>query len=164
MSDAQETSSGTPDSLVGLIDQLIEAPPPDPVSMLPQTAGWLWLLAGIVLATALVIRWRIRVWHANTYRRAALAELDAAGTDSAAIAEILRRTALAVWPRTEIANLTGPAWIAFLNSTGGQGQFSGPVGKTLVAAPYRCQPPPASPDLQAAARHWIRQHKADPAS
>jgi uncharacterized protein DUF4381 len=161
MSDTSQTAETTSESLVDLMNQLIEPTAPTPIPMTPQTIGWVWLLVGILLALALVIRWRVRLRHDNAYRKYALDGLDAAGEDTAAIAAILRRTALAAWPRTEVANLTGDAWIAFLDATGGQGQFSGQIGDSLIAAPYRNQPQPASPELQAAARRWIIRHKAE---
>ena len=38
----------------------------------------------------------------------------------AAIAEILKRTALVAYPRTDVASLSGSAWLAWLAETGGR--------------------------------------------
>ena len=59
MSD-EATAAVDNDSLVELINQLAEVPDPAPVSMVPQTAGWL-VLAGIVLA--------VSAWRGWTRRR-----------------------------------------------------------------------------------------------
>ena len=81
--------------LVELIELLEEVPEPPPVSMMPQTLGW--IVVGLVLAALLflLIRWAVRRHREEAYRRAALRELDEAGDDPAAISAVLRRTALA---------------------------------------------------------------------
>lgn len=146
-------------SLVDLINELVEPPAPVPVSMTPQTAGWLVLAVLVAAVTVVLVYTGIRRWRANAYRRAALAGLDRAGDDPAAIAMVLRRTALAVWPRHEVAHLVGSDWLAFLDATGGNGTFSGPTGQDLVSAPYRREAGAASRELQLAARHWVRGHQ-----
>ncbi|MEM8730146.1 MAG: DUF4381 domain-containing protein [Pseudomonadota bacterium] len=145
-------------SLVGLIDLLEPAPVPAPVSMWPQTVGWIWL-AFALLALFVGLAWRIRAWHhANAYRRAALKALDAAGDAPEDIAAILRRTALATFPRAEVAGITGRAWLTFLDqSYGGTGFSQGP-GQILAEAAYR--PCPPAPELKPLARDWIRRHKS----
>src|SRR5215510_8337859 len=90
-----------PDPLAGLID----IPLPPAVSLLPQT--WPSRIA-IVLAVAALIAgtwWLAHRWHANRYRRAALAELDdivgapVQSQTTSALALLVRRTALAAFPR-----------------------------------------------------------------
>jgi hypothetical protein len=146
-----------PPSLVDLMDRLIEPPVPEPVSLAPETAGW-WVLATLV-ATGLAYRaWRL--WEhrrANAYRRAALADLDKAGDDPAAIALILRRTALAAYPRRMVAGLAGADWVAFLCRTGG---FPESVGPAVSRAPYA--PGAEAAPLRKAAEHWIRSHRRAP--
>ena len=147
-------------SLTGLIDLLEPAPVPDPVSMWPQTAAWAWVgLAVLGLVWLAVARLRAR-HRANAYRRAALRALDGAGPDAARIAAILRRAALAAYPRAEVAGLTGSDWLAFLDrSYGGTGFSQGP-GQVLARAPYR--PCPPAPDLPPLARDWLRRHRPGP--
>ncbi|MGV6848018.1 MAG: DUF4381 domain-containing protein [Marinibacterium sp.] len=144
-------------SLVDLIDLLEPAPEPPAISMLPQTAGWIWLALAVLLAGV----WLINRWAAarrrQAYRRAALHALVAAGDDAAAIAAILRRTALAAYPRSEVAGLTGAAWLDFLDRTYGGTGFSGGPGRILARAPY--QPCPTDPLLQPLARDWITRYR-----
>lgn len=143
-------------SLVGLINQLAEVPAPEPVSMTPQTPGWVVL--GAVLVAVLL--WLARRWwlhyQANAYRRAALNELKDAGGDAATISAVLKRAAIAAYGRTEVAALTGSEWQAFLNRTGGD--FSGDTGAALVSAAY-AQTPIQSEDLGTRARHWVAHHQ-----
>jgi hypothetical protein len=145
-------------NLIDLLDQLVEPPAPPPVAMTPQTAGWAVLAVLLVLFLAW-LGWRFwRRWRANAYRRAALAELDAAGDDPAAIAAILRRTALAAWPRERVAGLTGPDWLRFLDATGGGDGFETGAGQALTFATYSVAPGP-TPGLAELAGHWIRRHR-----
>jgi len=148
-----------PVTLIDLIDRLTVPAEPAPVSMTPQTTGWLVLaiLAGLALVW-LAWRW-YRHWRANAYRRAALSELVTSGDDPAAIAAILRRTALAAWPRGEVASLSGGEWLAFLDATGGDGGFVAGPGETMLAAPYRPGRAEPAPELRDLARRWIRRHR-----
>lgn len=144
-------------TLVDLLDLLEEVPPPPPVSLLPQTPSWL-ILGLLILAGALYVVYRLRArYRAEAYRQAALAELDRAATEPAHIAAVLRRTALAAFPRDQVAGLYGDDWLRFLDqSFPGSGFVDGP-GRDLTQAAYRDTP--TSEPLGALARDWIRRHK-----
>jgi len=149
------------ENLVDLIERLAEPPEPTPVSMAPQTAGWIVLAVLLAFIVAWLI-WRALLrWRKNAYRRAALAELETAGDDPAAIAVILRRTALAAWPRQDVASLHGADWLHFLDTTSsGAGFIDGP-GSALVGAPYRSATAAPVPDLGALAVRWVRCHRVE---
>ena len=113
-----------------------------------------------MLLLLLFFTWRqIQIYRANAYRRAALAELQRVQDDPAQIAEILRRTALAAYPRNKVAALTGEDWLSFLNAHYPGDGFTGEVGRTLLQSPYQKAAPAQSDALAAAARDWIRRHK-----
>ncbi|WP_134679028.1 DUF4381 domain-containing protein [Paracoccus ravus] len=153
----QETPPGN-DSLIGLIDQLVEPAAPAPISMMPQTWGWA-VVAFLFLAALAYGAWRFRRYRlASAYRRDAMALLRQAGDDPAMIAEVLRRTALAAYPRDAVASLSGADWLAFLDRQIGGEAFSQGPGRIVATAPYR----PARPDpgLSRLAAHWITQHRA----
>lgn len=134
-----------PQSLLELLDKLVEAPEPTPVSWAPQTWGWA-ALALILLALAAWAVWRaVACYRANAYRRAALAELDRAGDDPALIAEILRRTALKAYPRTDVASLTGERWLRFLDAHAKAGGFAGGAAPSSRRPIGRFRRRPASP-------------------
>lgn len=156
-----ETEIQAPVNLVDLMDMLVEPPEPQPVSMLPQTGGWVVL--GILLALALCWAiWRgVKHWRANAYRRAALVELSAAGDDPAVIAAILRRAALAAWPRARVAGLTGADWLGFLDASGGSNQFRDGPGAALARAPYSGEQ--QVPGLSKLAADWVRAHRVEAA-
>lgn len=144
-------------SLTAMIDLLEPAPEPEPVSMWPQTMGWLWL--GLILLVLIVVglRWLRAHRRANAYRRAALQALEGCGDDAARIAQVLRRAALAGFPRRDVAGLIGADWLAFLDASYGGTGFSDGPGRVLAEAPWR--PCPPAPGLSPLARDWVRRHR-----
>ena len=158
-------------ALVDPVAGLVDIPLPPAVSLWPQT--WTLRIAiALLIACAAIGLWRfIHRWRASRYRREALAELDRIGCDKgagedreqlAALSLLVRRTALAAFPREAVAPLAGGAWLAFLDrSYGGQG-FSQGAGRLLASAPYRCEPPDGSElrSLAELVRQWIRVHHA----
>jgi hypothetical protein len=149
----------------------------------PEAAGW-WPLApgwyGVALLVLILSAWyvvrRLRRWRRNAYRREALAALallnarsDRADGRASVLAEaatLLRRVALSAYPRTQVATLGGDRWLAFLDETGGRGEFAGGAGRVLLAAAYRPFEVPAPDAVEAAlllCERWIRRHRAGPA-
>ena len=136
---------------------------PDPVSLFPATVGW-WILfgwLGFCLALGALVLWRR--WLANRYRREALALMDDImaedGPDAAREAAILvKRTALAVFPRTRVASITGEQWAEFLCQTSSQNATVVSGAHELAAAPYRSEVD--SRTALATAKTWLRVHRA----
>lgn len=118
---------------------------PETVDWWPPAPGW-WVLAGIVFLAAGVVVWL--VWRRRTrVRRAALAELRRIEQDYAdhgdvarlakELSVLMRRAAITVEPRREVAGLTGRDWLAWLDR-GLEGRpFSDGPGRCLAEAPYR---------------------------
>ena len=152
------TSGRTVTTLIDLLDQLAEPQEPVPVSMVPQTAGWVVLAVCLVLLILWLAVRAMRRRRANAYRREALALLTEAGDDPTAIAMILKRTALVAYPRARVAGLSGDAWVAFLDHTGGTATFGSGPGAALAVAPYS-ETDRDVPGLGAVAARWVRRHK-----
>ena len=120
---------------------------PDPVSWWPPAPGWWIVAAGVLIALALVVRLWLRRRGRISFRRAARRELERLerelATDGdrrrylAELSRLLRRLALARYPRDQVAGLTGDDWLAFLDATGGAGDFSDGVGRVLIESAYR---------------------------
>lgn len=146
-------------NLVDLIDLLEPVPEPAPVSLWPQTAGWLWLVLLLVALVMWVVHRLLRRHRANAYRRAALEELDAANANPAAIAGILRRAAIAAYGRRRVAALSGEAWLNFLDDSFGGNDFCAGAGRSLAVAPY--QKDVQADGLTDLAATWIRRHRTD---
>lgn len=148
---------------------------PEPIAWWPPAPGW-WILGALILVLLVitVLWWRARR-RRSAPARAALAELDALSARLAdgsaqrhavaAVSILLRRLALARYPRDQVAGLAGPAWLAFLDRTGGGGAFTQGPGQVLIERPYRrtggCDPQtPWDPaGLTALAARWIRAHR-----
>jgi hypothetical protein len=151
------------------LDKLADLVVPQPVSWMPQTWGWAAVaLLLLMLATWLAIR-AVRRHIANRYRREALRELDGLvrrrndGTTLTVVAALLKRVALAAWPRRDVASLSGAAWVAFLRSHSGAAQFPEAVAHLLDDAEYRGPAPGVTAGereaFAAAAREWIEKHR-----
>ena len=97
-------------------------------------------------------------WHANAYRRAALKELRAAD-DVGAIADILKRTALCAYPRTQIASLSGLAWCHWLGESGNQA-LSDTVTQCLIEGVYGDADSTGYEELVRYAEQWVKNHQS----
>jgi hypothetical protein len=95
------------------LDRLHDLALPPQVSWWPPAPGWYVVIALALIATAWLALRLWQRWQGNAYRRAALHELKSLETP-AAIAELLRRTALAVSPRSSVAEKSGSAWLDWL--------------------------------------------------
>lgn len=144
--------------LTDLLEQLREVSAPAPISMWPQTWGWL----AVSLAILGMLGWygwrRYRHYRDNAYRREALADLADMTRDPAAIALLVRRVALSAYPRSQVAALTGDEWLDFLASHSGSQEFPREQWRQLITAPYR--PVEFEADFSNLACRWIQQHEA----
>jgi Ca-activated chloride channel family protein len=166
--DKDGTSTIPNDPVAGLID----IPLPQAISLWPAT--WTSRIAIVLLIVGLIatIVWFMRRWHANRYRRAALAELDgivhSPKVDSDPelaidnIALLVRRTALVAYPRERIAPLNGVPWLDFLDRSYAGHEFSQGAGRALGLVPYAPRSVVAVDvtSLADLARQWIRTHHA----
>lgn len=147
---------------------------PEPVSWWPPAPGW-WLLGLLLLVAAGALalwlrrrRQRSAAAHAARRELAALEARLARDGDAAAftrdLSRLLRRFALARFPRREVAGLTGEHWLAFLDVHGGGWAFRTGDGRALADGPYRPTADVSTAALAALTRDWIaRNARAAPA-
>lgn len=141
-----------------LLDLLEPLPELAPISYFPQTAIWAWLALGLTGLLATVALLVYRRWRANAYRRAALAELRRIRDVPSEQAKLLRRVALAAFPRRDVASLIGDEWLAFLDETHGQNAFRSPLGRSLIAAAYDGTAAQGQETSRLVER-WVRDHR-----
>ena len=135
--------------------------PPD-ISMWPSAPGWTMVWVFLLLSIAVVTVQVVRRHRALRYRREALRELGelrAAG-EWQALPALLKRVALCVHPRAEVASLSGADWSRFLDEHGGDGRFEGKVGEALTALAYGGESPADMDGLADATEQWIRAQPA----
>lgn len=153
-----------PSPLAGIdLHDILAAPPP---AFWPPAPGW-WVLAALLLGVLITGGWRLNTARRRRWRRnRILGELEALSTSgneqvATQVSILLRRVALLCFDRREVAPLTGRAWLAFLDRTGGDGAFVDGPGQALATAPYLSSQHVTGIDsaaLLTLARQWITQN------
>lgn len=135
---------------------------PEPIGWWPPAPGWWIVLFGVPTIIFLLI-WLWRFLRRMTVKKLALAELESiAGSDREVRAKVqqlailLRRIALSVYPREEVASLVGEQWLSFLDDSMRNTRFSVGAGRLLIEAPYRREVETDLDALIALCRDWIK--------
>lgn len=150
-------------NLPQLLDLMKDPVAPEHVSFLPQTTGW-WIVLGWLAAVFLIVSWhRLRRWQRDRYRREALKTLRSMEKrreelEAGDIATLIRRTALAAYPRSDVANLYGDAWVEFLKKSSRNDRLIRKSADALASAAYRADVDALQ--LIKPARRWIQVHRA----
>lgn len=129
------------------LSQLRDVHLPEAISFWPPAIGW-WIVALFVLVIVVGGGYfLIRTVTHQAVKRAALRELKSYrvlfsqnpnfSLLTANLSMLLRRMALARFARSEVAGLTGDAWLSFLDRTGKTHEFSNGVGKIFATMPYQ---------------------------
>lgn len=132
------------------LDNLRDIVVPQVPSLWPP-APEVWLLFVIVTAVVMILVFQGRQKNRkNAYRRAGLALLDDAATVYD-ISVILKRVALAAFPREQVASLYGEDWLDFLHKTCTRGDFTA----LIQSMPDET----ANKALKRLAVRWIKNHR-----
>jgi hypothetical protein len=140
------------------LDRLHDLALPPEISWWPLAPGWivLFVLAALLSGWALYRSWK--TWRSNAYRREALAVLSST-KDAADVAELLRRTALAIAPRDIVAPLSGHAWLDWLSARSPVA-LSASIRAQLTNGVYaKASTPSDLTSLRDFAAQWIRTHR-----
>lgn len=130
----------------------------------PPAPGWWVLFAVALVLLGLALWWLYGRYRAMRRHRRIMGELESlkgrsGGADLAAeVSALLKRVALARFPRTGVASLTGQCWLDFLDRNGGAGRFADGPGRVLADGPYAPAPVFDAEALLALARDWIRRN------
>jgi Domain of unknown function (DUF4381) len=152
----------------------------DPAPFWPPAPGW-YVVSGIILFSLTWMLWRFYSrWRSNAYRRLSLKELgrirskiqsdqpgqlDQLEPSLRELPELVKRTALSVWPREKVASLTGSEWLRFLDQTGNTNSFTKGDGRLLAEMGYAKKQKLTSlsdeqmGSLLSITEKWIREHR-----
>jgi len=159
-----------PASLSNLNDIVL----PAKISWWPLAPGWYVLIALLSLALLWWLWQAWQNWKHNRYRRQSLQELaqiqselknnNTAATAILKIPALLKRTALAAYPREQIAGLSTQDWFKFLNRTTPTPLFSQQAIDALQTLAYASKDRAAIANIAiaptlASVSAWIRQHQ-----
>lgn len=139
---------------------------PEPLSWWPLAPGWWMVLVGVILLICLIVflikRYVKKKNSTKTLARNELSNIQKKyrqSKDSHTLVKelsvLLRRTAISVFPRTDVAGLTGNDWLVFLDKVIQRKQFSEGVGEILVSAPYKKEIEINSEELLSLCKDWI---------
>ncbi|MBE9538936.1 MAG: DUF4381 domain-containing protein [Proteobacteria bacterium] len=146
---------------------------PGAISWWPLAPGWWVLIALAVLAIAVLAYYLLKRYRANAYRRLALQQLvsihaqlgaanpvekQAAASDTNAL---LKAVALRIFPRHDIAALSGEAWLEFLNKSRRSDAEATAFAEDFATAVYAQNTPDIDTEqLFQASKNWIIKHRA----
>jgi len=123
---------------------------PEAVSWWPPAPGW-WMLP-LLIALLLLIGWSLKkLLHRRKQQRmlkvsisetfnTIRSDFTESGDQVKLIGDLstlLRRIAISLYPRADVAALTGQLWLEFLDRTGGERDFTQGPGSILNHGPYR---------------------------
>jgi hypothetical protein len=160
-------ASPDPASLANLHDIIV----PEAVSWWPLASGSYAIASVMLIISAWFIARSAYRWRRNAYRRNALTQLqqlkatispETAASVLGELATLMRRVALTVYPRSQIAGLTGDAWLNFLDESAATTQFANDNGRRLMSAAYGTHASIATSDaekLVELVEHWVIQHR-----
>ncbi len=147
---------------------------PAMVGWWPLAPGWWVLIAVSLLAVAALGYYLFQRYRGNAYRRLALRQLHtlhdkfseskmdedpwrAYVRDTNAL---LKSVAVTVFPRHDIAALSGEAWLQFLNKTRHDASQETEFSSSFATAAYQRDLPDLDPEqLFSASRNWIKRHR-----
>jgi hypothetical protein len=148
-----------PEESLSAPGQLIEAAP---ISFTFAAPGWQFLLGFLLVGITVWIWVKIRRYHKNAYRRAALKKMDELAAEPDGMRQLLillKVVALSVYGREQVAKLSGQAWIDFLDQHTKNPLFADKVD-VFAAILYRNEAIQAEERdaLLRAAKMWILSH------
>ena len=148
----------------GVADPLAELRPlhlPPEIGWWPPAPGW-WLLALMLMA---FVAWVMIVWRRGAARREALRiirSVERSELAGSALAQqvnlLLRRYAMACYPRQKAEALAGDAWLEFLHRHGAGRDFTSTAAQALTGAAFALNADVDRGALVDLARHWIKKN------
>jgi len=141
---------------------------PGAVSWWPPAPGW-WVLLALVVLLIAIAAYLVRRYQRQAIYREAHASLETirtqwerTGNQSQlldALSILLRRLGISLYPRAEIAGLTGIAWLDWLDHALETPGFRNGAGRVLATARWSGAPDVDADALLDLCRQWIDAQK-----
>jgi len=135
---------------------------PASISNWQLAPGWYLLAFIILILTPFAWFWFYPRWRRFWLKRRALQELAQLQQQQQSLAQLsmlMRRVCLALFPKHNCQQLTGDAWLAFLDRGVKQPLFSQGAGRNLIEWPYQASTPATSHELFGLCQRWIKTVK-----
>lgn len=125
---------------------------PEPIAFWPLGQGAYLLLLALLISVGLLVYLYMERYRANRYRRIGL-NLLATAQSVYDVSVVLKRVALAAFPRERVASLYGASWVEFLTQTCPDCNLESLDidGENM-----------ADKELISAASFWVRNHTVNP--
>ncbi len=158
------------------LDKLHDLAVPDRIAWWPPAPGWWFVIALLAVCAVAVCAIALMRWRRGAYRRAGLRlldEIELSAQSSAdrvrlmsSLSTVLKRVALAAYPRELVASLSGTEWMEFLDRTSPTVRFTTEPTNLLAKASYDDTDLTHLDAAQfeiicEAARRWIQTHHAE---
>lgn len=138
--------------------------PPD-ISIWPLALGWYCVIVMVLAIIFLGCYQWLRIIRKNRLKKIVLKRLDElqnqqeiCGNISEELSMLLKRSALATYPRQKVAGLHGDQWLQFLDETSMTTEFSQGPGRLLIVSPYRGQPEHLPESLFHLIKNWVKKN------
>lgn len=148
-----------------LLKQLRDIHYPPPISFWPPAIGWYFVGAILLIALGVMGYYIFRRWSQQKLKRAVLKRLleleqenNLTHAAAAELSVLLKRCALARFPRQQVAGLHGEQWLHFLDATSLTTEFTNGVGRMLVVYPYRSSIQALPTGLFDLIRDWVKKN------
>ena len=153
---------GQTDPLANLRDIHI----PGAIDPWPPAIGWWLIAAAALIAISYGIYLLFKWWKSNQYRREGIRALRYLLENHVSekqylrdYSDLLKRIALSAYARESVANLTGEAWVSFLDRSTGTQEFSMGEGQILIQGNYELNPSVDVDKLHRLGLYWIKKHR-----
>lgn len=148
-----------------LISQLRDIHYPPKIPLWPLALGWYFVIAIILLSIFIAGYFGFKYLTKRRLRKIVLQRLDELQNQQHTqhhIAEelsmLLRRAALAIYPRQEVAGLYGEKWLSFLDKTSMSTEFTQGDGRLLISCPYQEKNTELTPELFHLIKNWVKKN------
>lgn len=150
-----------------LLHELRDIHYPAPISWWPPAPGWVGLFIILAILGFILGILGYRYWMRKKKRQFILQQLETLEKMAQhepypseiirQLTTLLKQVVLLLYPRKEVAGLSGESWLDFLNQKGNTEHFTKGVGRLLMSAPYQAAPPKETPALINLVKQWITQ-------